>query len=161
MSDAPKPRVRPGIRIEADPAVPVAYDEATGEAFYLRPEWSATLERCDGSHDAAAIAAAVDGDVWASLDALADLNLLEERVAPPAGSSQVTRRGLLRATAVAGAVVAAVAVGTHPAAANQPNAEEKLKQQAAREQSQKNKQEEKDKRKNGEQAAKESDYKSR
>lgn len=156
MTIAPKPRARrDGIRIEAGIEVPVAHDDTTGEAFYLRPEWLATWERCDGARDVAAIAAEVDGDVWAHLDALGDLGLLEERVAPPAGSSQVTRRGLLRASAVAGAAVAAIAISARPVAASQANTEEKMKAEQNREGDKKVKQEQKEKRRTDEQQAKE------
>lgn len=156
MISTPTPRARRGsIRIDRREDVAVVTDEATGETFYLEPQWLDVLDLADGTRDVDAIRAAADGDVWSALDALADLGLLEERVVPPAGSSVVTRRGLLKATAVAGALAAAVVVSTAtPAAAQKQTTEERLKAQDQ-------KQETQDKKKSSEQAGKESKLKSR
>ena len=155
MTNSPTPRARrEGIRIDRSADIAVVTDERTGEDFYLEPTWLAVWDLSDGSHDVASIAKAIDRDAWAALDALADLGLLEARVAPPVGSSVVTRRGLLKASAVAGAIAATIAVTARPAAASKATSEERLKadQQKA---------EEHDKKKSGEQQNKEAKLKAR
>lgn len=93
-------------------------DTRTGSEHELQPLAACVWKNADGStsvDDLAALARTqfgpvVDLDqVWAALDSLSGAQLLESRIAPPAGAQRVGRRTLLRQ--VASGSVAAAALG--------------------------------------------------
>ena len=67
--------------------------------------------------------------VWAALDRLSDLDLMVERVTPPASVNSVSRRGAIRVAASVG--IGAVAVGAAAITTSQP-ANAVLLEQAAK-----------------------------
>lgn len=83
---------------------------------------SQVLSLCSGERDAAAIAAAIGSTsaeaVFAALDRLADLGLIEGRATPPAGGWSQSRRRVLRGAALLGGLAAGLAA--LPAAAVEP-----------------------------------------
>lgn len=92
-------------------------DERTGRVLILTPTATLVFTHCDGETPVATLVEllreridpdATSQSVWQILDALADEGLLAERAAPPAGET-VTRRGLFRYVAAAGAAAAVLA----------------------------------------------------
>ena len=89
----------------------------SGEAFRIEGVDAAVLQAADGTNDLVALVAAVRRiadpaatreTVFASLDRLADVGLLESRVAPPASGNRTTRRDMMR---LVGATAAFAVVG--------------------------------------------------
>jgi hypothetical protein len=137
------PIVRSGLLVESTGDEVVAVDESTNEVFALDPAAACVFTHADGTRDVAELVtvlrASVDPSaeaeaVWSILDRLADAGLIETRVAPPAGSSRLNRRSLLRKGAVgsaafgAGVVVTAL-IPTAAAAASVPDNQEQIEKQ--------------------------------
>ncbi len=89
--------------------------------------------------------------VWACLDHLFDLGLLEARVTPPAGNHALSRRGVLRNVMAPGGLIGLAAIAVPGAAMAAANAEE----QAHKSKPELRAQEQKEKRKTSVQRAEE------
>jgi hypothetical protein len=90
----------------------VVFDIRTSKAHCLHPLTARIRELSDGTRSVSDITAKLkeaghpisEDDVWAALDGLADADLLERRVTPPAADRQVSRRRLVRTLAAASAI---------------------------------------------------------
>lgn len=90
----------------------VVFDLKTSEAHCLHPLTARIRELSDGTRSVREITAKLteaghpvsEDEVWAALDGLADADLLERRVTPPAAERQVSRRKLVRTLAAASAI---------------------------------------------------------
>jgi hypothetical protein len=137
------PNVRSGLLVESTDDEVVVVDEQNHEVCALDPTAACVFIHADGTRDVAALLAVLQDSVdpsataewvWTTLDRLADAGLLEARVTPPAGSSRLDRRSLLRKGAVgsaafgAGVVVTAL-IPTAAAASSVPDNQEQLDKQ--------------------------------
>jgi hypothetical protein len=131
----------PNASAKFRPMLPKArIDAITAPDVALEPLAAEILRAADGTRTVKQIALAVsehshrsvsEESVWSILDALADAKLLVERVTPPAGVTEVSRRSVLRAWGAA-AAVAAIAPIAAPRAAEATLADDKANEQQAK-----------------------------
>jgi hypothetical protein len=83
----------------------LVYDLKRHKAHCLNQTAAAVWKHCDGNTSVAEIASAMESDlqaeveestVWLAIERLGKANLLETRVAPPAGTAGISRREALR-----------------------------------------------------------------
>jgi len=121
-------------------------DTRTSIAHYLHPVTAFVWQHADGTRSVNDLVRLVqvhldaDADeevVWLALDALAEAGLLEDRLAPPAGTQRLSRRDLMRRVATVTAGVAITSLPLSPLYAQSgTNQEQGMKEQQQKQQEQ-------------------------
>ena len=121
-------------------------DVTTGVAHRLHPMTACVWRHADGTRTVADLLAVVQAEqapkadeeaIWLALDALADADLLEERIAPPAGLRRISRRDLIKRAAAVGAGLSSIMVSplhaqSPPGSGEQQGKESKNKEQSSK-----------------------------
>lgn len=139
------PRARTsGLEVVAHAEGLLLRDTASNREHTLHPLTAFVWQHADGARgvpELARLATSALGDfvsdeqVWAAVDVLTGAQLMESRVAPPAGVQRLGRRDLLRSVAVgsaAAAAIGAVSVRTADAAPGEEAAKLAQKQESLR-----------------------------